>query len=69
MESSSFSPILSLKSSGQVRLTCPSAEAEADEILVIKDEKMDFNDAVKFQPPNVMHVDPEKFTLLQLYGN
>ena len=57
------------KSSGQVRVTCPSAEAEAEEILVIKDDQMAFTDAVKFQPPNVMHVDPEKFTLLQLYGN
>ncbi|CAL1135187.1 unnamed protein product [Cladocopium goreaui] len=64
-----FKRLTASRVSTKVRVTCPSAEAEAEEILVVKDGQMAFTDAVKFQPPNVMHVDPEKFTLLQLYGN
>ena len=55
---------------GQVTVICPGAQEAVPELLVVKKNEKHMTEAAVFKAGrrNILEVDPEKFTLLQMYG-
>lgn len=51
-------------------MICPGAQEAVPELLVVKKNEKHMTEAAVFKAGrrNILEVDPEKFTLLQMYG-